>query len=462
MEENKNIEIVRDGSRLMSYESYQKIRRNQRIAVVLTVVLVAASLFIAFWNRTFNSYEELTWTQNTEGNGTQYAVYLDGYLKYSKDGISYMNQKESLIWTEAYTMDKPVIAVSEQYAAVADMEGNAVYLYDKSGKVGGYSMSYPVKKIMVAEQGVFCVVLDGDDVNYIRLYDKDGEMLAEIKTQIEINGYPMSVALSPDGSRLVASYYRVDGIDSQNILSFYNFGEGGKGQSGPLIGTYQFDNMLIPKIVFTGDDTVYVVGDSKMLVYNVESKPKQLKEIVYPADIINVFSNEKYVGFTCENPVESVEAEEASPYEIYIYNKNGRLKKHFGVEKVYETVQIIDNVIVGYTGTVCSMVRTNGTEAFSYDMGRNISSVLPTSSRTEFLVVYSEGSARIRLKNDLAVQLTEEVEEVSLDDAEEINDDALDDVDDSGDIDLDDAGNSDSDIMDDTDDIDNAENGDNE
>jgi hypothetical protein len=42
----------------------------------------------------------------------------------------------------------------------------------------------------------------------------------------------MSVALSSDASKLAASYYRVDGIDSQNIISFYNFGEGGKGQAG--------------------------------------------------------------------------------------------------------------------------------------------------------------------------------------------------------------------------------------
>lgn len=411
MEDVNKIEIVSDGRRLMSYSEHERIRKNRTTGIVLAVVLVTLSLFLAFWNRSFNSYEELLYTQNTEGNGTRYVCFLDGYLKYSKDGISYLGQKENVQWTEAFTMSKPSVVVNDQYAAAADLDGNTVHLYNRSGKVGEYSMSYPIKKIMVARQGVFCVVLDGANENYIRLYDTKGELLAEIKTKIENNGYPMSVALSSDASRLAASYYRVDGIDSQNIISFYNFGEGGKGQAGNLVGTYQIENMLIPKLLFTDDNTVYVVGDSKMLVYDVKNTPKMKKEIVYPSNPLNVFNNEKYVGFTCENPIEDVEAEKALPYEIYVFNRNGRMVKHFGTDTIYDTVKLVDNVLVGYTGNVCHMVRTNGSEAFYCDMGKNIIDVLPTNSRTEFLFVYGESSARIRLKNELIVEeMTDTVE----------------------------------------------------
>ena len=377
----------------------------------MAVILFSVSMFIAFWNRSFNTYEELTYTQNTEGNGTSYAVFLDGYLKYSKDGISYLSQKENVQWTQAFTMGKPTVEVNEQYAVVADLDGNVVQLYNRNGKIGEHSMSYPVKKIMLAKQGVFCVVLEGTSENYIRLYDTKGELLAEIKTKIENNGYPMAIALSSDASKLVASYYRVDGIDSQNILSFYNFGEGGKGQTGNLVGTYQLDNMLIPKIAFTDDDTVFAIGDSKILVYDVKNIPKQKKEIYYPANPINVFNNGTYVGFTCENPVEDVEENKAKPYEIYVYNKKGRLIRHFGVETVYDTVKLVGNVLVGYSGNLCYMIRANSSETFFGDMGRNIVDVLPTDSRTEFLFVYSESSSRVRLKNEVVLwEKTETVE----------------------------------------------------
>ncbi len=404
MEDTNKIEIVSDGSRLMSYTEHERIRKNKTIGIAIAVVLVVASLLLAYWNRSFNSYKELNYTQNTEGNGTSYSVFLEGYLKYSKDGISYLNQKENVQWTEAFTMGKPSVVVNEQYAAVADLEGNRVQLYNRNGKVGDYSMSYPIKQVLIAKQGVFCVVLDGMSETYIRLYDLKGEVLAEIKTKIENNGYPIAVALSSDASKLVASYYRVDGIDSQNIISFYNFGEGGKGQSGNLVGTYQLDNMLIPKITFTDDNTVYAIGDDRMMVYDVKSIPKQKKEIIYPSNIINVFSNNAYVGFTCENPIEEVEAEEAKLYEIYVYNKSGRLLKHFGVDAVYDEVKLIGNVIAGFSGNVCYMVRTNSSEAFYCDMGKNIVDILPTSSKTEFLFVYSESSARVRLRNEIIME----------------------------------------------------------
>ncbi len=412
MEDTNKIEIVSDGSRLMSYTEHERIRKNKTIGIAIAVVLVIASLFLAYWNRSFNSYKELSYTQNTEGNGTRYAVFLDGYLKYSKDGISYLNQKENVQWTEAFTMGKPSVVVNDQYAAVADLEGNHIQLYNRTGKVGEYSMSYPVKQVLIAKQGVFCVVLDGTNETYIRLYDLKGEILAEIKTKIENNGYPMAIAISSDASKLAASYYRVDGIDSQNIVSFYNFGEGGKGQSGNLVGTYQLDNMLIPKITFMDDNTVCAIGDDRMVVYDVKGTPKQKKEIIYPSNIINVFNNDTYIGFTCENPIEEVEAEEAKPYEIYVYNKGGRLLKQFGVDTVYDEVKLIDNVIAGFSGNVCYMIRTNGSEAFYSDMGKNIVDILPTNSKTEFLFVYSESCARVRLRNEIIME--EETETVEI------------------------------------------------
>ena len=109
---------------------------------------------------------------------------------------------------------------------------------------------------------------------------------------------------------------------------------------------------------------------------------------------------------------EEVEAEEAKPYEIYVYNKGGRLLKQFGVDTVYDEVKLIDNVIAGFSGNVCYMIRTNGSEAFYGDMGKNIVDILPTNSKTEFLFVYSESCARVRLRNEIIME--EETETVEI------------------------------------------------
>lgn len=404
MEENKGIAIVKEG-RIASYEKRHRIQRYRKIALSMTVILLVLSLFISYWNRSFNGYKELSSTPSSEGTETQFALYGDGYLKYSKDGISYLDQDEKLIWTEAYTMESPYVSVRGEYAVLADLEGNDVHLYDSKGRLGDYSMSFPIRQVMAAEQGVFCVILDGGDANYIRLYNRAGELLSEIKTQIENNGYPMAVAISSDAKKLAASFYRVEGIDSQNVLSFYNFGEGGKGQSGNLVGTYQFDNMLIPKVEFMDDDTVYAVGDHKTLIYQMKSKPKKTHEITFDREILSVFGNEKYLGYICQSSEEEIAKDGERAYQTYIYNKNGRLVRNFDKDELHENVRIFGSIIVSYSAGTCVMERLDGKEIFRQDMGENIIDVLPTNRMRDFLFVYGERSSRIRLCNTLEVDL---------------------------------------------------------
>lgn len=412
MEENRGIEMIDEGKKPSAYHEQQRVRKYRRIGYGMILVFMVLGAVIMYWNRSFNTYEELTSTPSSEGTNVQFAVYGKGYLKFSKDGISYLNQKEKIIWTEAYTMEEPTISIKGDYAVLADLSGNDVHLYNEAGKIGDYSMSYPIKKVIAAEQGVFCVILDGGTANYIRLYDKNGEMLAEIKTQIDNSGkgYPLDIAISSDGSKMAVSLYRVEGIDSKNTLAFYNFGEGGKGQDGNLVGTYDFDDMLIPKVEFMDDQTVFAVGDSKTVIYQMKEKPKKLKEISFETEILSVFSDEEYMGYICENPEEEVLAGEKKLYQTYIYNKSGRLVRSFDKDELHENVQLLDKVIVSYSAGTCVMEKMDGKEVFRQDMGENIADILPTNKKKEFLFVYGDRSSRIRLKNSIAANQNEESE----------------------------------------------------
>ncbi|MCI5597234.1 MAG: DUF5711 family protein [Lachnospiraceae bacterium] len=411
--EERRIQLIQNKKNRKERSEQEWQKKRQRIAFTVMILLVLAGLSHSFWDRSFHTFEEITSTPNSGANYTQFIAYQDGYLKYSQDGISCLTQAEKVLWTEAYNMSNPAISVEGEYAAVADLEGNEVLLFDEGGKVGEYSMPYPVKKVQVASQGVFCVVLEEGTDNYIRLYNKEGSLLADIKSKLESNGYPLAVAISSDGKKMVASYYCVDGIDSKNVLSFYNFGEGGKGQSGNLVGTYQFDHTFIPKIEFMDDRTVCAVGDDQTIFYQMKDKPKKVKTLSFNKEIKSVFSNHQYIGYIFENDSEGVEAGTEQPYQMMIYNKSGHLKASIGRNKLYESVKWGENVIISYTGSECSLLRMNGTEFFCQNLGDNIVDVLPTAKRTEYMVIYSDRSTRIKLKNkiQLKTEKTEQEEE---------------------------------------------------
>ncbi|MDO4555423.1 MAG: DUF5711 family protein [Lachnospiraceae bacterium] len=408
--EEKHIKLIRDKENRRAARERVKRQKERRIAITIAAFFVVIALIYSFWNRYFNAYEELTSTPNSDANYTQFATFGNGYFKYSKDGVSYLDADENIIWTEAYNMEQPSISIAGEYAAIADLDGNQVKIYDVKGITGDYSMPYPIRNVQMANQGVFCIVLEGDDANYIRLYDSNGGLLADIKTQIENNGYPLAVAISSDGEKLAASFYGAEGINSKNVLSFYNFGEGGKGQNGNLVGTYQFEDMLIPKIVFMDDETVCVVGDNQTIFYQMKEKPKKIREINFDTEIKSVFSDEKYIGFVIENDEADVESALAKKYQILLYNKYGKLKESFGREVIYENIRLQDNVIYCYSESECSLLRTNGTEFFCKNMGQNIVNILPGRNRREFLFLYSDRSARVRLKNSLNAEADDSLE----------------------------------------------------
>ena len=75
---------------------------------------------------------------------------------------------------------------------------------------------------------MIAAVLQGDNENYIELYDASQKKLVTIKTTIDENGYPLDIDLSEDGTMLAVSYLVVDGLQTKIRVAFYDFGEKGK------------------------------------------------------------------------------------------------------------------------------------------------------------------------------------------------------------------------------------------
>ena len=67
-----------------------------------------------------------------------------------------------------------------------------------------------IQKIAVARQGTVAALMKNKDVNYIALYNKDGECLAEGALHMENSGYPMDITLTSDGKKLGVSVLDVN------------------------------------------------------------------------------------------------------------------------------------------------------------------------------------------------------------------------------------------------------------
>ena len=374
--------------------------RLPKIVAVIVVIIILAGIYMIFVDRGYNGYEVVEETGVKNASMLDYAPYQNSLLKFSKDGATYVDEKGKAVWNETFAMKMPTADVSGEYAAIADMNGNDVYIFNTQGKVSNTTMPYKICDIAVASQGEFAVILEDEKVNYINIYDKNGEQISEIQTTIDKSGYPMDMDLSSDGTKLFSTYLYLDGVDVKNGLAAYNFGPVGVNENADrLMGGYQLENTLVPKVEFLDNNTICAFGDNQIILYSMREKPSEKARIALKSEVQSVIYNDKYVGIVISNEEETKKNEEKAPYVLELYNTNGRKVMTQKIDFSYENVRMTKDEIVFTGGTECRIYTVKGKLKFSYTFSKNVVDMVPTGYSSRYIVLYDSGSEVVRLKH---------------------------------------------------------------
>lgn len=374
--------------------------RLPKIVAVIVVIIILAGIYMIFVDRGYNGYEVVEETGVKNASMLDYAPYQNSLLKFSKDGATYVDEKGKAVWNETFAMKMPTADVSGEYAAIADMNGNDVYIFNTQGKVSNTTMPYKICDIAVASQGEFAVILEDEKVNYINIYDKNGEQISEIQTTIDKSGYPMDMDLSSDGTKLFSTYLYLDGVDVKNGLAAYNFGPVGVNENADrLMGGYQLEDTLVPKVEFLDNNTICAFGDNQIILYSMREKPSEKARIALKSEVQSVIYNDKYVGIVISNEEETKKNEEKAPYVLELYNTNGRKVMTQKIDFSYENVRMTKDEIVFTGGTECRIYTVKGKLKFSYTFSKNVVDMVPTGYSSRYIVLYDSGSEVVRLKH---------------------------------------------------------------
>ena len=371
-----------------------------RFLVLLLIVGGGAFVLYYFTQSNFNGYDVVEDTNVKNSSMLDYTTYRNSLLKYSKDGATYVDEKGEAVWNETFAMKMPAADVCGNYIAIADLNGNDVYIFNEEGKVSSTAMPYTISDVAVASQGEFAVILEGDKVNYINLYDKNGEQISEIQTTITQSGYPMDVDLSNDGEKLFSSYLYIDGANIKNGLAAYNFGPVGVNENADrLMGGYQLDNTVVPKVEFIDNNTICAFGDNQFIIYSMKEKPSEKAKIEFDREIRSAIYNQQYVGVVMTNDEADEDDKKATPYVLEIYNTNGRKVMKQKIDFNYENVRMTDKEIVFVGGNECRIYTLKGGLKFSYTFSKTVVDMIPTGYSRRYIVLYDNESEVIRLKH---------------------------------------------------------------
>ena len=388
---------------------------------IVSIILALAIIFGTCWlydrNRKYHDFDVEWQVSASEGSYSEYLTFNDVILHYSQDGVSCISQNGEVMWNQAFNMDVPGIAVAGDYAVIYDIKGTSLYICNADGCTGNAETGKAILKADVSATGVVAVVLDDKTSNYINYFRKDGSQIdLEIKTLISGDGYPLDIAISPDGEQLITSYIYADSGNMLNQVVFRNF-EVGKNNADRVVGGFrQYKETLVPEVIFFDDQNSAAITEQSIDFYSTRNamSPELAKTQNFDSRIRTVFYNKEYVGVVLDENVKKEEtggeeetrkveastdegtAEEETrqvvetSYTMLVFDKTGGKTFEQTIDFEYEYADFSGDGIVVYNNSECAVYNMTGVCKYQARLDMNIEGVMRFAENS--LVIYGNGA----------------------------------------------------------------------
>lgn len=342
----------------------KKVRKKRLLQFAILVLLTGAG--ISGWiyhqkNYQYITYETAWQIDLNMGSLVGYEAFGSNVLKYTKDGASYTDSKGNLVWSESYEMKSPITAINGDYAAIADRQGNSIYICNVDGKCGRAVTVLPISRVSVSETGIVAAVLEDSAASYITFFKRDGTALdITIKTKMAGDGYPLDIALSDDGTQLMCSFVYLQNGEMKNRVVFYDFSEVGKNVPNRLVGGFDdvFQGTMVPRVIYMTKPYSCAFSGNGLTFFSSKNlaSPEMVKQVSIEEEIKSIFYSDEYAAVIVKN----TSGEHAERLELYSKDGSHILSKEFTYD--YTDAAIDGNLILLYNEDSCRIFHTSGAE----------------------------------------------------------------------------------------------------
>ena len=377
-------------------KDYHKKIWRHRVSVILKYAVVAAVVLLAIFgiryymnNRTFTGYSIASTTERSDTMTTKYAPFGDKILKYSRDGVSYTDDTNSLLFSITYTMQDPILALSQKAGAVADKNGSQIYIFDQEKQLGQITTLLPIKHIAISNQGVVAVLMEESKSSKLEIYSADGTIIGDGIFDLEDAGYPMNLSISSDGTKIAIAFAQISGSKFNSSVAVYNFDNVGENYVDHLVFAKNYTDYMIPELHYFDASTLVAVGDGILGFYQGSQIPEIVNEVTIENEIKSVFYGENMVGLVFE----TVEGK-----MLTLYDAKGNLVTQIPFTMDYDNIRIADNRVLIYNDTEMGLYSFSGKECFRQTFETSMVDIFTTKSRSKYLFIYTNETQVVKLQ----------------------------------------------------------------
>ncbi|MGI6052879.1 MAG: DUF5711 family protein [Bilifractor sp.] len=320
--------------------------------IVIGGVLLAIFLLVMItthWK--YHSYRVLISRTQEDTVSSEYCDVEDDILRYGVDGASLLDRNGEVIWDVSYTMSEPRVAIRGRTIAIYDSAGSDIVICDRTGQIGSASASLPIIKAEVSEDGNVAAIEEDSSNAYIEYYSVDGTQIAEIRTSIDDPGYPLDLALSPDGELIAVSYLTVSGGSESSSVHIYSFGSAGQNQMDNQIGQFDYSGRVIPELDYISSTRLVAFSDSGFTIINGAKVPEEDVSVQVSDQIQSVFCDDSHIGLITTS---------GSGHTLCVYTTSGRQTLSKSFDYSYETMDYDDEEVTLYNDNEFCVYNLNG------------------------------------------------------------------------------------------------------
>lgn len=377
-------------------KDYHKKIWRHRVSLILKYAAVVAVVLLAIFgvryymnNRTFTGYSIASTTERSDTLTTKYAPFGDKILKYSRDGVSYTDDANSLLFSITYTMQDPILALSQKAGAVADKNGSQIYIFNQEKQLGQITTLLPIKHIAISNQGVVAVLMEESKSSKLEIYSADGTMIGDGIFDLEDAGYPMNLSISSDGTKIAIAFAQISGSKFNSSVAVYNFDNVGENYVDHLVFAKNYTDYMIPELHYFDASTLVAVGDGILGFYQGSQIPEIVNEVTIENEIKSVFYGENMVGLVFE----TVEGK-----MLTLYDAKGNLVTQIPFTMDYDNIRIADNRVLIYNDTEMGLYSFSGKECFRHTFETSMVDIFTTKSRSKYLFIYTNETQLVKLQ----------------------------------------------------------------
>lgn len=371
-------------------------------ALLLVLFLCAIGGYLYFTNRHYDSLTVI-WDRSTQSESGKaetfrgYEPFAKGVLQYSKDGASYVDGDGKTIWERSYQMQNPIVAVQGDYAVIADRGAQSIYIFNASANTGLASTVLPVSRVAVSGNGVVYAVLKDESADYITAFKADGSGIdLSVKSIITGDGYPIDIAVSPDGTELITSYVSIENSQTIPKVIFRNFDEVGQAADARrVVGgfTDEFAGHLVGKVNFSSNEYSQAFYDGGIAFFSTKvlTSPELLANVTFEEEINSIAYSKDYAAVVLNTNTGEM------PYKLVVFKANGAKLSETEFNFPYTSFEINGDYILLYNETACRVYNTRGHELLAADLPAQTSFMVKTGFMGEFLIGGSGQMMKVKM-----------------------------------------------------------------